>query len=107
MARGLRIGHASAAGDIPAGNPFPSGALSFTVAWDAVPGAAGYVIFGASSSQAAADPALYPFRVIVSGGATTSQLVSGVSAGDKAVRVAAHDGTWLSELSIEVLYTPA
>lgn len=107
MPRGFRIGHAAAAGDIPTANALPSGALSFTVTWDAVAGAAGFVVFAATASQASADPSLYPYRYLVSGGASTSTVVASVQSGTKYVRVAAHDGTWLGELSHEVTYTPA
>lgn len=94
-------------GDIPSSNPLPSGSLSFTVTWDAADGASGYVVYVATSTQTFADASLYTYRYIVSGGSTTSLLVSSVQSGTKYVRVAAHDGTWVGELSVEVTYTPA
>lgn len=106
--RGTRSGGGGGGGDIPSANALPAGSLSFTVAWDAVSGASGYVVYVATSAQAFADPSLYTYRYLVSGGSSTSTVISSVQSGTKYVRVAAHDGTWVAELSpIEIEKTPA
>lgn len=105
LMRGGRSGGGS--GDIPSANALPSGALSFTVTWDAVDGASGYVVYAATSTQSTPDPSLYAYRYLVSGGSTVSLVVGSVASGTKYVRVAAHDGTWVGDLSHEVTYTPA
>lgn len=105
--RGTRAGGGGGGGDIPSANALPAGSLSFTVTWDQVSGASGYVVYVATSSQAAADPSLYAYRYIVGSGSTVSLVIGSVQSGTKYVRVAAHDGTWIGELSVETTYTPA
>lgn len=93
-------------GDVPSANPLPGGALSFTVTWDAVAGAAGYVIAVSTSTVQYPDKSLYTYFYLASAGAT-SLVISGVAAGTKYVRVAAHQSGYVGDLSHEVTYTPA
>lgn len=95
-----------AGGDIPAANPLPAGALSFTVAWDDAGSEAGYIVYVATSTQGSPDPSLYPYRYLVAAD-VLSLVISGVASGTKYVRVAAYQNGYVGDLSFEQTYTPA
>lgn len=84
-----------------------SGSSAFTVAWEEVADAEGYVICTDAATQTYDDFTLYAWRKIVAGGSTLTYTFTSVVSGTKYVRVAAYQDGLIGPLSTERSYTPS